>query len=205
MTTISIIGSGNMAAAIGARATKHGHTVEIVSRNTAKGQALADQIGGGATAGSFGARPSGEIVIVAVLYADAVDVVAQFGDALDGKIIVDITNPFNADGSGVVTTEGNSIAQQIAAIAPDSAHVIKAFNGLFRGVIDSGKPVDVFFAGGNAESRARFAAFVHSLGMRARDAGGLETTYAIEWASIVLMGLARNGAGFGTALSAESI
>jgi len=205
MTTISIIGSGHMAAAIGARATKHGHTVEIVSRNTAKGQALADQIGGGATAGTFGARPSGEIVIVAVLYADAVDVVAQFGDALDGKIIVDITNPFNADGSGVVTTEGNSIAQQIAAIAPDSAHVIKAFNGLFRGVIDADKPVDVFFAGGNVESRAHFAAFVHSLGMRARDAGGLETTYAIEWASIVLMGLARNGAGFGIALSAESI
>ena len=38
-----------------------------------------------------------------------------------------------------------------------------------------------------------------------RDADGLETTYAIEWASIVLMGLARNGVGFGIALSAESI
>ena len=42
MTTISIIGSGNMATAIGTRAAKHGHTVELMSRNTAKAQALAD-------------------------------------------------------------------------------------------------------------------------------------------------------------------
>ena len=39
MTTISIIGSGNMATAIGTRAAKHGHTIEIMSRNTAKAQA----------------------------------------------------------------------------------------------------------------------------------------------------------------------
>ena len=55
MTTVSIIGSGNMAATIGTRAAKHGHTVEIMSRNTAKAQALADQIGNRATAGE---RPS---------------------------------------------------------------------------------------------------------------------------------------------------
>ena len=42
MTTISIIGSGNMATAIGTRAAKHGHTIELMSRNTAKAQALAD-------------------------------------------------------------------------------------------------------------------------------------------------------------------
>ena len=36
MTTISIIGSGNMAKAIGTRAVNHGHSVELLSRNTAK-------------------------------------------------------------------------------------------------------------------------------------------------------------------------
>jgi len=45
MTTISIIGSGNMATAIGTRAAKHGHTIEVMSRDTAKAQALADKIG----------------------------------------------------------------------------------------------------------------------------------------------------------------
>ena len=66
MTTISIIGSGNMARTIGTRAAKHGHTIEFMSRNTAKAQALADQIGNQATVGTFGARPAGDIVIVAL-------------------------------------------------------------------------------------------------------------------------------------------
>jgi predicted dinucleotide-binding enzyme len=56
-----------------------------MSRNTAKAQALADKIGNGATAGTFGARPAGDIVIVAVLYTGAVEVVAHYGDALAAR------------------------------------------------------------------------------------------------------------------------
>ena len=140
---------------------------------------------------------------VAVLYAGAVDVVTHYGDALAGKILVDITNPFNADASGLVTTEGNSVSQQIAAAAPESTHVVKAFNSIFRDVIAEDKPLDVFFAGDGAEAKARFAAFLESLDMRPLDAGGLEMTYVLEWAGILLMGLARNGAGFDVALGAE--
>ena len=203
MTSISIIGSGNMATAIGTRAAKHGHAVELMSRDAAKAQALADQIGNGATVGTFGARPAGDIVILAVLYAAAVDVVAHYGDALAGKILVDITNPFNADASGLVTTPGNSVSQQIAAAAPDGTHVVKAFNSIFHGVLAADKPVDVFFAGDNAEAKARFAAFLESLDMRPLDAGGLEMTHALEWAGILLVGLAGNGAGFDVALGAD--
>ena len=203
MTTISIIGSGNMATAIGTRAAKHGHTIELMSRNTAKAQALADQIGNGATVGTFGARPAGDIVIVAVLYAGAVEVVEHYGDALAGKTLVDITNPFNADASGVVTTAGNSVSEQIAAAAPEGAHVVKAFNSIFGGVIAAEKPLDVFVAGDSVEAKARFAAFVESLDMRARDTGGLKMAHALEWAGILLVGLASNGAGFEIALGVE--
>ena len=203
MTTISIIGSGNMASAIGTRAAKHGHTIEFMSRNTAKAQALADQIGNGATVGTFGARPAGDIVIVAVLYAGAVEVVEHYGDALAGKTLVDITNPFNADASGVVTTAGNSVSEQIAAAAPEGAHVVKAFNTIFQGVLAADKPVDVFLAGDSVEAKARFAAFVESLDMRARDTGGLKMAHALEWAGILLVGLASNGAGFEIALGVE--
>ena len=61
----------------------------------------------------------------------------------------------------------------------------------------------MFFAGDSAEAKARFAAFVESLDMRPLDAGGLDMTYVLEWAGILLMGLARNGAGFDLALAAE--
>ena len=203
MTTISIIGSGNTATAIGTRAAKHGHTIELMSRNTAKAQALADQIGNGTTVGTYGTTPAGDIVIVAVPYAGAVDVVTHYGDAVAGKILVDITNPFNADASGLVTTAANSISQQIAAAAPEGAHVVKAFNTIFSGVIAEDKPMDVFFAGDGAEAKARVAAFVESLDLRPLDAGGLAMTHALEWAGVLLVGLAGNGAGFGIALGAE--
>jgi predicted dinucleotide-binding enzyme len=205
MTTISIIGSGNMAAAIGSRAASHGHTVEFMSRNNAKARALADQIGNGATVGTFGARPAGDIVILAVLHAGAVDVVAHYGDALVGKILVDITNPFNADATGLVTTAGNSVSEQLAAVAPEGAHVVKAFNLLFRGVLAEDEPVDVFFAGDSAEAKAGVASFLESMDMRPLDAGGLKMAHALEWAGLLLVGLARNGAGFDIAFSAEAL
>ncbi len=200
MTTITIIGSGNMATAIGTRAAQHGHTIELMSRNTAKAQALADRIGHGATVGTYGARPAGDIVILAVLYDGAVDVVAHYGDALSGKILVDLTNPFNADGTGLVTTEGNSASQQIAAAAPVDAHVVKAFNSIFSGVIAEDMPLDVFFAGDSAEAKTSVATFLESVDMRPLDAGGSEMTFVLEWTGILLVGLARNGAGFDLAL-----
>ncbi len=203
MTTISIIGAGNMAIAIGSRAAAHGHTVEIMSRDTAKAQAAADRIGSAAIVGEYGAKPAADIVFLAVLYAGAVDVAKHYGDALAGKILIETTNPFNADASGVVTTPDNSIAQQIAAVAPADTQVIKAFNTVFSDVLAADKPLDVFFAGGNAKARAQVAILLESLGMRPLDAGGLETTHALEWAGILIVGLARNGTGFGVALGAK--
>jgi 8-hydroxy-5-deazaflavin:NADPH oxidoreductase len=95
------------------------------------------------------------------------------------------------------------VTQQIAAAAPEGAHVVKAFNTIFRGVLADDKPLDVFFAGDNAEAKTRFAAFLESLGMRPLDTGGLEMTYVLEWAGILIMGLARNGSGFDIALGTD--
>src|ERR1700704_613744 len=93
MSRISVIGSGNMASAIGALAVKGGNAVEVIGRDAAKAAALASALGNGATAGTWGAAPAGDIVILAVLFDSAVPVVSQYGDALAGKIIVDITTP----------------------------------------------------------------------------------------------------------------
>ena len=204
MSTISIIGSGSMATAIGTRAAQHGHTVEFLSRDPAKARALAEQIGHGATVGAYGARPAGDIVVLAVLFAAAVDVVTHHGEALAGKTLVDITNPFNADASGVVTTASHSVSDQIAAVAPEGTHVVKAFNTIFGGVLAGDAPLDVFFAGDDAAAKTRFAAFVASIGLRPLDAGGLQMAHALEWAGILLVGLAGHGAGFDIALHAEA-
>ena len=201
MTTVSIIGSGNMANAIGTRAVNHGYAVELIGRNTTKAQTLADQIGDGATVGTWGAVPEGDIVIVAVLYDGVVDAVSSFGDALAGKIVVDISNPFNADASGLVTS--SSAAHELAEVAPDSAHVLKAFNTIFGHVLAKGTPLDAFMAGDSAEAKASLGAFLEGLDLRPLDAGGLQAAPLLEQAGLLLMGLARNGAGFELALGAQ--
>jgi 8-hydroxy-5-deazaflavin:NADPH oxidoreductase len=105
---------------------------------------------------------------VAILYADAVEVVAHYGDALAGKILLDITNPFNADADGIVTTAGNSVSDQIAAAAPEGTHVVKALNTIFGHVIAQDKPLDAFLAGDSAEAKAAVSAFLESIEMLPR-------------------------------------
>ena len=158
MSSISIIGSGNMASALAGRALAGGNAVEIIGRDPAKAKELAAALGG-ATVGTAGTAPAGDIVILAVPYASAVAVVSQYGDALDGKVVVDITNPFTPDVTGFVTPEGSSGAQEIAKAAPAGAHVVKAFNTLFSDVLAAGsaegRPLDVFIAGDDAQAKAQ--------------------------------------------------
>lgn len=201
MTSISIIGTGNMANTIGVRAAEYGHTVELLGRDAAKAQVLADRIGNGVVVGTYGATPQGDIVIIAVPHQNAVDVVKHYGDALAAKVLVDITNPFNADGSGLVTAARGSISDQISAVAPAGAHVVKALNTVFGQVLGRGTSLDAFLAGDDTAAKARVAAFLESLGMQPRDAGGLEMAHALEWAALLLVGVARNGAGFDSALA----
>jgi predicted dinucleotide-binding enzyme len=184
-----------MAGAIGALALKGGNAVEIVGRDATKAAALAQALGDGATAGTWGAAPAGDIVILAVLFENAVPVVRQFGDALGGKIIVDITNPFNPSATGLAIPDDTSIARMVAEAAPASAHVVKAFNTIFRDVLAAGDPLDVFIAGDNARAKASVSAFIESLGLRPRDAGDLTMAHWLEGAGLLSMGLARNGVG----------
>ena len=195
MSSISFIGLGAMARAIATRAVAGGNSVEIIGRDAAKAKGLAAVLGGGATAGTFGTVPAGDVVVLAVPYTSAVPVVAQYGDALAGKVIIDISNTFNADATGLVIPDGTSGAQEIAKAVPASAHVVKAFNTVFGHVLAQGRPLDVFFAGDDARAKASVSAFIESLGLRPLDVGGLEMARWLEGVGPLLMGLARHGVG----------
>lgn len=195
MSSISIIGSGNMASAIATRAVKGGNVVEVISRDAAKGDAMVRALGDGATAGKPGAVPAGGIVILAVPYASAVPVVTRYGNALAGKVIVDIANPFNATADGLTTPDGTSAAQEVAKAAPASAHVVKAFNTIFGHVLAQGRSMDALIAGDDAAAKASVSAFIESLGLRPLDAGGLEMARWLEGAGLLLMGLGRYSVG----------
>ena len=195
MSSISIIGTGNMARTIGALAVAGGNTVEILGRDQSKAADLAKSLGGSATTGEWGAVPAGDIVIVALLYASVVPVVAQYGDALAGKVIVDISNPFNSAAEGLAIPDDTSIAQEVAKAAPASASVVKAFNTIFGVVLAQGRPLDVFIAGDSAQAKASVEAFIESIGLRPLDVGDLKMAHWLEGMGVVTVGLAGNGVG----------
>ena len=187
-----IIGTGNMASALAGRALAGGNAVEIIGRDPVKAKELAAALGG-ATVGTAGTAPAGDIVVLAVPYASAAAVIGEYGDALDGKVIVDMTNPITLDFKGFVTPEGSSGAQEIAKAAPAGAHVVKAFNTLPSDVLAAGsaegRPLDVFIAGDDAQAKARVSVFIESLGMHPMDAGQLPMAQALENATLLQLGL----------------
>lgn len=195
MTTLTIIGTGSMGAAIAARIAKAGHTVEVVGRDPAKARALADRLVGAATTGTYGAVPAGDLVILAVPYGSAAAVLSDYGAALEAKIIIDVSNPVAPDLSGLVTAPGTSGAQEIAKGAPAGAHVVKAFNTLFGHVLAREGRRDVFIAADDTAAKARVSSFVESLGLRAFDVGELRMAQSLESLGWLMINLARNGAG----------
>ena len=195
MSTISIIGAGSMATAIAVRTAKAGHVVEVITRDPAKARALADTLSNRAITGTYGAAPAGDIVILGVPYKSGAAVLADFGDALAGKVIIDIANPIAPDLSGLLTPHGVSSAQQTAEQLPAGTHVVKAFNTLFGHVLAKDESLDAFFAGDDAQAKASVSAFLTSLGLRPRDIGGLHMAHTLEALGLMMIGLAKNGAG----------
>ena len=193
MSNITLIGTGNMARAIGTLAVAGGNTVEVMGRDQSKADDLAKALGG-ATTGKWGAVPAGDIVITALLADGVVPVIVEYGDALAGKVIVDISNPFNATADGLTHSEETSIAQEVAKVAPAGASVVKAFNTIFRHVLEKGRP-NVFLAGDDAQAKAGVTAFIESLGLRPLDVGDLKMARWLEGAGLVTMGLARHAVG----------
>ena len=207
MTTVSILGSGNMARGIATRVLAGGNAVQILSRDSQESAKLADELGGGsATSGAIGDPLAGDVVVLAVPYPAAAPLAEQYGDQLSGKTIVDITNPINVETfDGLVTPPDSSAAEEIAKSAPSDARVVKAFNTTFAGTLVEGQvkdqPLDVFIAGDDADAKATVATLVEAGGLRRIDVGQLANARFLEGLGFLHIALQMSrGAQFSTAV-----
>ena len=84
----------------------------------------------------------------------------RYGDQLDGKVVVDITNPVDPETFQPLDVAAGSVAQEIAQKVP-GAKVAKAFNTTFAGTLVEGQvggqPLDVFVASDDEDAKARCA------------------------------------------------
>ncbi|WP_427015704.1 NADPH-dependent F420 reductase [Pseudarthrobacter sp. P1] len=199
MTNITIIGNGNMARGIATRALAAGRRVEILGQDASKAQALAAELGANTTFGTTATAPAGDIVVLAVPFDAAKEVVTAYGHALAGKTIVDITNPVNfATFDSLVVEPGASAAEEIATLAPAGAAVVKAFNTAFAGTLVAGEAegqqLDIFIAGDNEAANASVSSLVADGGMRPIVAGALKRSRELEGFQFLVMTLQANPA-----------
>ena len=178
---ITIVGTGGMARGIATRALAGGHDVTLIGRDKSKAEALAGELGGAAQAGD---GVTGDIVVLAVPYAAAADVLDTHRGDIAGKVVVDITNPVDFDTFEPLSLDAGSGAQEIAKAAPEGAHVVKAFNTTFAGTLlegnVAGHPLDVFLAGDDDAAKATVRQLVEDGGLRAVDAGPLRRARELE-------------------------
>jgi predicted dinucleotide-binding enzyme len=198
MSDITIIGSGNMARGIGTRGVAAGRSLQILDRDPAKAEALAVELGDGVTAAAIDGASLGDIVVLALPFDAAKAVVTSLGAALDGKTVIDITNPVDfATFDSLVVAPDSSAAEELAALVP-AANVVKAFNTTFAGTLVEGTveglPLDVFVASDSDEAKAAVVSFVTDAGLRPIDVGPLRRSRELEGFQFVLMTLQANPA-----------
>lgn len=192
MTGISVIGTGNMGSAIAGLAEKGGASVQIVARDMAKARQLADQVGG--TAASFGEALDGDIVILAVPYSALAEVGTRYASELDGKVVVDITNPVDFDTFDSLTVPADSSAAASLQASLPGAKVVKAFNTNFAATLFSGEvggvPTTVVIAGDDEAAKARLTELISAGGVAVADVGGLNRARELEAVGFLQMVLA---------------
>ena len=176
MTHVSIIGTGNMGSALAGLVTKGGNTVETFNTS------------------DIGKPVTGDVVILAVYYPAVREVIAQRGDQLAGKVVVDITNPVNVETfDGLVVPADGSGTAEIAAALP-SSKVLKAFNTNFAATLASGtvgsEATTVLIAGDDADAKNLLAGIVTAGGLRAIDAGSLKRARELEALGLLQITLA---------------
>lgn len=201
---ITVIGAGNMGSAFVKQLTLAGHQVTVTARNAGKAKTLATAHPGATAANPAVAAAQAEVVIIATAYEDAVNALRSAGD-LQGKVIVDITNPLTPDYMGLTIGHETSAAEEIAKAVP-GADVVKAFNTVFAQVLaeggdfGDGRKVTVFIAGDSEQGKDKARAVAESMGFATVDAGGLKNARYLEPLAGLNIYLGY-GAGLGTQIA----
>ncbi|MEE3198049.1 MAG: NAD(P)-binding domain-containing protein [Pseudomonadota bacterium] len=184
--TVAMIGTGEVAGALGPEFAALGHRIIYGSRNPDRPavRELLLRTGKGASATSQAAASAqADIVVLAVPWNAVQEVLSNLGD-LSGKIVIDPTNP------RVISNDGlrdyavvSSNAEIIQAMAPE-AKVVKAFNTMgWETMIDpasSGGPVTVPLVGNDQEAKDTVAAIIEGMGLEVVDLGPIRYAHVVE-------------------------
>ena len=133
-STVAIIGTGNVGSRLAANFAAGGQDFLLAGRDQEAARKIAADLDGHAEVVSPDEAVERADVLVVAVWLDAFEqLIAQYGDRLAGKVIVDPTNPVGPDGAGgykKVIGQQESSGQILAGLLPAGARLVKAFGTL---------------------------------------------------------------------------
>ncbi|MEM7493300.1 MAG: NAD(P)-binding domain-containing protein [Pseudomonadota bacterium] len=174
MMKVGILGAGSVGRALAGLIKAAGHAPLISERKPSVDTVSFEE-----------AATVGEIVIIAVPYTATKVLLPQLACALEGKTVVDATNPLNDDWSPKILGAETSAAEEIARLLP-GAHIVKAFNTVFADIMKPGRltrlgaPVTGFIAGDEARARRQVIDLAKDMGLAPIETGPLATARYLE-------------------------
>ncbi|MFY9327972.1 MAG: NAD(P)-binding domain-containing protein [Georgfuchsia sp.] len=201
---VTVIGAGNMGSAFVKQLTRAGHQVSITARNLDKARTVAAANPGAAAVNAGNAAAGADVVVLATAFDDAIAALRSVGN-LQGKVVIDITNPLTADYMGLTLGHSTSASEEIAKAVP-GAEVVKAFNTVFAPVLaegadfGGGRKVSVFLASDSPAAKETARQLADSMGFETIDAGSLKNARYLEPLAGLNIYLGY-GAGLGTSIA----
>ena len=187
--TTAIIGVGNVGGALARHLVGGGEPVILAAREESSATALAGELGPLASAGTVKeAIEAADVVVFAVWFDALKQLIAEYADLLDGKVVTDPSNPigFTADGALIRTLpEGQSQGSLVAAMLPAGARYVKAFGTLGADALASNanrtpRRAVLFYATDDDRAAAAIERLITASGFDPVKVGGVSEVVRIE-------------------------
>jgi NADPH-dependent F420 reductase len=182
---VGIIGAGNMGSAFARRLSAAGHDVFIASRDIEDARKVATSVGANVRAvPQQQLADSADVVIAATPYQQQADALRASG-SLDGKAVIEISNPLKPDMSGLAVGFTTSAAEEVAKTVR-GARIVKAFNTVFAQVLGDwpastgAAKVQVLYAGDDDAAKGTVRSLIESMGFEPLDVGPLSNARYLE-------------------------
>ena len=193
---VGILGTGRMGTRIAKMFAEAGKNVVLGSRDPQRAAAIVGDLGNDRiVAGSYSDALAADAVLPAIFIRDGLfDVLDSRREQLAGKLLIDISNPFNEDYSDFITPWDSSGAEELAKRFPE-ARIVGAFKNVYSAVFDEplfdGQPSDVLVLGDDDDAKQAFLKLSEGTPFRYLDAGGLISARTVERLSMMTGALGR--------------
>ena len=202
--SIGIVGgTGDLGRGLAVRLAKAGHPLIIGSRNAEQAVASAEAVSAVLVergiahpaisgADNMATAQQGDIVFVTVPFGAHQPTLESIRDAVQGKVVVDVTVPLVPPKVARVQLPTEGSAGQIAqTLLGEAVHVVSAFQNVAAAHLqaDMEIPCDVLVTGNDKPARQTVIDLIESMGMRGFHAGLINNAAAAEALTSILINI----------------